>query len=130
MGEDVALALELQCKGHRSCYLHECLAVGEVPTDIRAICMQKSRWDISIVLPIAHSTEFVSLNLKYTTIRVHNTSPIRGTEAKYPPTSVRSACRNAEIQKNGMYQYSAIDSAFGILFLSNKFRGLMALIWS
>ena len=42
-GEDVALALELQCKGHKSCYLHECLAVGEVPTSIRAICMQKSR---------------------------------------------------------------------------------------
>lgn len=42
-GEDVALALELQCKGHTSCYLHECLAVGEVPTSIRAICMQKSR---------------------------------------------------------------------------------------
>lgn len=44
MGEDVALALELQCQGHTSCYLHECLAIGEVPTDIRAICMQKSRW--------------------------------------------------------------------------------------
>lgn len=43
VGEDVALALELQCKGHSSCYLHECLAVGEVPTSIRAICMQKSR---------------------------------------------------------------------------------------
>lgn len=43
MGEDVALALELQCRGHTSCYLQECLAVGEVPTDIRAICMQKSR---------------------------------------------------------------------------------------
>ena len=42
-GEDVALALELQCRGHVSCYLHECLAVGEVPTSIRAICMQKSR---------------------------------------------------------------------------------------
>jgi hypothetical protein len=43
VGEDVALALELQCKGHSSCYLHDCLAVGEVPTSIRAICMQKSR---------------------------------------------------------------------------------------
>lgn len=43
VGEDVALALELQCRGHSSCYLHECLAVGEVPTSIRAICMQKSR---------------------------------------------------------------------------------------
>ena len=42
-GEDVALALELQCRNHTSCYLHECLAVGEVPTSIRAICMQKSR---------------------------------------------------------------------------------------
>jgi hypothetical protein len=43
VGEDVALALELQCRGHSSCYLHDCLAVGEVPTSIRAICMQKSR---------------------------------------------------------------------------------------
>ena len=43
VGEDVALALELQCRGHASCYLHDCLAVGEVPTSIRAICMQKSR---------------------------------------------------------------------------------------
>jgi hypothetical protein len=43
VGEDVALALELQCRGHASCYLHDRLAVGEVPTSIRAICMQKSR---------------------------------------------------------------------------------------
>ena len=47
VGEDVALALELQCRGHSSCYLHDCLAVGEVPTSIRAICMQKSRSALS-----------------------------------------------------------------------------------
>ena len=53
MGEDVALALELQCRGHISCYLHECLAVGEVPTGIRAICMQKSR-SLPISISVSH----------------------------------------------------------------------------
>ncbi len=43
-GEDTALALELQCRGRTGVYLRERLAVGEVPTGIRATCQQQSRW--------------------------------------------------------------------------------------
>lgn len=44
MGEDTALALELQCRKRSGVYLREQLAVGEAPDDVRAICQQKSRW--------------------------------------------------------------------------------------
>ncbi|KAK9803902.1 hypothetical protein WJX72_003331 [[Myrmecia] bisecta] len=44
LGEDMALALEIQKAGWKGSYVKEYLAVGEVPENVRNAYMQKSRW--------------------------------------------------------------------------------------
>ena len=44
LGEDMALALEVQKEGWKGAYVKEYLAIGEVPETIRNAFMQKSRW--------------------------------------------------------------------------------------
>ena len=44
LGEDMALALEIQKAGWKGAYVKEYLAVGEVPETVRNAFMQKSRW--------------------------------------------------------------------------------------
>ena len=44
LGEDMALALEVQKEGWKGAYVKEYLAIGEVPETIRNTFMQKSRW--------------------------------------------------------------------------------------
>lgn len=44
LGEDMALALEIQKAGWKGAYVKEYMAVGEVPETVRNAFMQKSRW--------------------------------------------------------------------------------------
>ena len=44
LGEDMALALEIQKAGWKGAYVKEYMAIGEVPESVRNAFMQKSRW--------------------------------------------------------------------------------------
>ncbi|KAK9845258.1 hypothetical protein WJX81_001552 [Elliptochloris bilobata] len=75
LGEDMALALEIQQAGWKGAYVKEYLAMGEVPTSVRSTFMQKSRWcKGGMQIFFSHHNAMLAPNLTFMQKLIWNTS--------------------------------------------------------